>query len=272
MRIVQCELAHGIYRSIDSNMIVGNVSYGSQLPVSLRLHNNGSLASNTITLYIRINGTAAFNKSYVLSPIAPNQTFPIILSLSNVTNTPGPYKIYAYAGFSEYGRTFLQVENNPNNRTTGVSVDVYWMRTRSTPPNGVMPFASYGLLHAHSVGSCNITASTGHIDLGTLFANTSEATKEPIALTNHGNSTAYVYAYGSKWISQSHYFGPTNTTYANLTGVPWALAGKIFDIQRNWIVSIAPGSSATVYIGADIPNSTDEGNYSQSIYFVSDCA
>ncbi len=182
------------------------------------------------------------------------------------------YTSYNTSTYSFNGKAFLQVENNPNNRSTGVSADVYWMRTRSTPPNGVMPFASYGLLHAHSIGSCNITASTSTISLGTLFANTSEATKEPITITNHGNSTAYIYAYGSKWVSQSNYFGPTNTTYANLTGVPWALAGKIFDIQRNWIVSIAPGSAATVYIGADIPNATYEGNYSQSIYFVSDCA
>ena len=182
------------------------------------------------------------------------------------------YTSYNTSTYPFNGKALLQVENNPNNRTTGVSVDVYWMRARSTPPNGVMPFASYGLLHTHPVGSCNITASASRISLGTLFTNASEATKEPIALTNHGNSTAYIYAYGSKWISQSHYFGPTNTTYANLTGVPWALAGKIFNIQRNWIVSIAPGSSATVYIGADIPNSTYEGNYSQSIYFVSDCA
>ncbi|MEM0154881.1 MAG: hypothetical protein QW814_03560, partial [Methanothrix sp.] len=179
---------------------------------------------------------------------------------------------YNTSTYAFNSKAFLQVENNPNNRTTGVSVDVYWMRTRSTPPNGVMPFASYGLLHSHSVGSCNITSSTNSINLGTLFANTSESTFEPIKLTNHGNSTAYVYAYGSKWTSASHYFGPTNTTYANLTGVPWALAGKIFNIQRNWIVSIAPGSSATVYIGADIPNATYEGSYSQSIYFVSDCA
>ncbi len=182
------------------------------------------------------------------------------------------YTSYNTSTYAFDNKAFLQVENNPNNRTTGVSVDVYWMRTRSTPPNGVMPFASYGLLHAHSIGSCNITASTSKISLGTLFANTSEATKAPITLTNHGNSTAYIYTYGSKWVSKLHYFGPTNTTYANLTGVPWALAGKIFDIQRNWIVSIAPGSTATVYIGADIPNATYEGNYSQSIYFVSDCA
>ena len=182
------------------------------------------------------------------------------------------YTSYNTISYAFDGKALLQVENDPNNRTTGVSVDVYWMRIRSTPPNGVMPFSSYGLLHAHSVGSCNITTSTSQISLGTLFANTSKATMKPIVITNHGNSTAYIYTYGSKWVSHSHYFGPTNTTYANLTGVPWVLAGKIFDIQRNWIASIAPGSTATVYIGAYIPNATYDGNYSQSIYFVSDCA
>jgi len=75
--------------------------------------------------------------------------------------------------------------------------------------------------------SCNITVSNNSIDLGALFANTSIQTTKLIAITNHGNSTAYIYAYGSKWISTGHYLGPTNTTYANTTGVPWASAEYI---------------------------------------------
>lgn len=90
-----------------SNMVIGNVSYGATLPISLRLFNNGSLSTNTITLHLKINGTANYSYSYKLGTIAPNQTVPVILSISNVTNTPGPYNAYVYASFSEYSRRFV---------------------------------------------------------------------------------------------------------------------------------------------------------------------
>jgi len=41
--------------------------------------------------------------------------------------------------------------------------------------------------------SCNITVSNNSIDLGALFANTSIQTTKLIAITNHGNSTAYIH-------------------------------------------------------------------------------
>ncbi len=216
---------------IASNMIVGNVSYGSQLPVSLRLHNNGSLASNTITLYIRINGTAAFNKSYVLSPIAPNQTFPIILSLSNVTNTPGPYKIYAYAGFSEYGRTFLSnvVKANytvpsppstskiPSNRTTTPILKPPYVEITTVPIYSSIP---YGTSAVSSLGLKDIIAQpeTVTLSINSSYSNLMSISATSLSLKANQTELVQVYANGKSNKPGSYIVPITiNATLANGT-------------------------------------------------------
>ncbi len=216
---------------IASNMVVGNVSYGSQLPVSLRLHNNGSLSSNIITLYIKINGTASFNRSYVLSTIAPNQTFPIILSLSNVTNTPGPYKIYAYAGFSEYGRTFLSnvVKANytvpsppssskiPSNRTTTPIVKPPYVEITTVPIYSSIP---YGTSAVSSLGLKDIIAQpeTVALSINSSYSNLMGVSATSLSLKANQTELVQVYANGKSNKPGSYIVPITiNATLANGT-------------------------------------------------------
>ena len=212
-------------------MTVGNVSYGSQLPVSLRLHNNGSLASNTVTLYIRINGTASFNRSYVLSPIAPNQTFPIILSLSNVTNVPGPYEIYAYAGFSSYGRAFLSniVKANytvpsppstskiPSNRTTTPIVKPPYVEITTIPIYSSIP---YGTSAVSSLGLKDIIAQpeTVTLSINSTYSNLMSVSATSLSLKPNQTELVQVYANG-KTNKPGSYIVPIgiNATLANGT-------------------------------------------------------
>ena len=216
---------------IASNMVIGNVSYGSQLPVSLRLHNNGSLSSNIITLYIKINGTASFNRSYVLSTIAPNQTFPIILSLSNVTNTPGPYKIYAYAGFSEYGRTFLSnvVKANytvpsppssskiPSNRTTTPIVKPPYVEITTVPIYSSIP---YGTSAVSSLGLKDIIAQpeTVALSINSSYSNLMGVSATSLSLKANQTELVQVYANGKSNKPGSYIVPITiNATLANGT-------------------------------------------------------
>jgi len=152
---------------IESNMIVGNVSYGIPLPISIKLHNNGSFASNPVTLSVRINGTSKFAFNYAISALAPNQTLPVILSLSNVTNTPGPYKIYIYSSFTQYGRKFQSNvlsanysvpappahSSLPKNRTTTPILKPPYLEITTVPIYSSLP---YGTSAVSTLGLKNV--------------------------------------------------------------------------------------------------------------------
>ena len=216
---------------IASNMIIGNVSYGSPLPVSLNLHNNGSLASNTITLYIRINGTASFNRSYVLSSMAPNQTFPVVLSLSNVTSTPGSYNIYAYAGFSAYGRAFLSnmVRANytvpsppssstiPSNRTATPIVKSPYVEITTVPIYSLIP---YGTSAVSSLGLKDIITQpeTVTLSINSSYSNLMSVSATSLLLKPNQTELVQVYANG-KSNKPGSYIVPIdiNATLANGT-------------------------------------------------------
>ena len=216
---------------VASNMIIGNVSYGSQLPVSLNIHNSGSLASNTLTLYIRINGTASFNRRYILSSISPNQTFLTILSLSNVTNTPGTYKIYTYAGFNGYGRTFASniLHANytvpsppsklamPSNRTASPIIKLPYVEITTIP---IYSSIQYGTSAVSSLGLKDVINQSETVTLGinSSYSNLMGISATSLLLKPNQTELVQVYANGKSNKPGSYIVPITiNATLANST-------------------------------------------------------
>jgi hypothetical protein len=214
-----------------SNALVANVAYGAPLQLSLKLFNNGSLSSNVVTLYLKINGTKSFNYSYGLSAIAPNQSIPVVLALSNITNVPGPYNIYINAAFTQYGRRFVSntVHANytvpsppssskiPSNRTKTPIARLPYLEITTVPVYSLIP---YGTSAVSSLGLKNIITQSETVTLGinSTYSSLMSLSATSLALKPNQTELVQVYANG-KTTKPGSYVVPIsiNATLANGT-------------------------------------------------------
>jgi len=96
-----------------------NLYVGASLPFYATLNNSGALATTNIIINVSITGPAAFNSSYSVSSLTPEQTENVTIQISGVTSAAGTYTLNAFASYY-IGNTIL-VTNSKSTQYTVIT-------------------------------------------------------------------------------------------------------------------------------------------------------